>query len=178
MAPSLVYHGLITALLSLALIYNSCDDSAHPQYHLAKVIEQIYNCRYTKLVLPLSFHENVITYKLSNNLLLSALHFSSKLLGSDMYLIKWLNKLAENEIEFLKVIAPFVFDNVQVIGKWYRVKMNQTNVLTNVINRSVYLSVNKDNKIEIAEKSQLKNWIFDLLDQRVTGTVLDSFWLI
>lgn len=51
-------------------------------------------------------------------------------------------------------------------------------MLTNVINRSVYLSVNKDNKIQIAEKSQLKNWIFDLLDQRVTGTVLDSFWLI
>ena len=50
------------------------DFSPHLQYLLRKVIEQIYNCRNTSLILPLGFRENLITYKFSNNPLLSTLN--------------------------------------------------------------------------------------------------------
>ena len=75
---------------------------------LANVIEQIYNCRNTRLVLSLSFRENVITYKLSNNPLLYALNSSSKPSGSHTHLTKWLNKLARNEIEFSSIMKKLL----------------------------------------------------------------------
>ena len=76
------------------------DNSEHSHYLLAKLIEQIYNCRNRRLVLPLSFRENLITYKLSNNPLLSALNISSKPSGSHTYLTSWLNSSASSETEF------------------------------------------------------------------------------
>lgn len=53
--------------------------------------------------------------------------------------------------------------------------MNQISVLTSVITSSVYLSINKDNKIQTEEKFKPKNWMFDLLDQAVIDVVLDFF---
>ena len=41
------------------------DGSARSNYLLAKMIEQIYNCRNSCLVLPLGFRENLITYNLT-----------------------------------------------------------------------------------------------------------------
>ena len=105
------------------------DNSEHSHYLLAKLIEQIYNCRKRRLILPLSFRENLITYQLSNNPLLSALlNCSSKPSGSHTYLTSWLNSSASSEIEFPEGIERVVFDNEQIIGKRYRVKTNQSTV--------------------------------------------------
>ena len=86
------------------------------------LIEQIYNCRNKRSVLPLGFRENLITYKLSNNPLLSALNCSLKPSGSPTYLTSWLNSSASSAIEFPEGIVQVVFDNEQIIGKQYKLK--------------------------------------------------------
>ena len=64
---------LLTHLCQLC----NLDDSSRSNFLLAKLIEQIYKCRNSHLVLPLGFRENLVTYKLSNNALLSALNSST-----------------------------------------------------------------------------------------------------
>ena len=62
------------------------DDSSRSYFLLAKLIEQICKCRNSRLVLPLGFRENLVTYKLSNNALLSALNSRTKPCGSHTFL--------------------------------------------------------------------------------------------
>ena len=119
------------------------DFSPHSQYPLGKVIEQIYNCRNTRLILPLDFRENLITYKLSNNPFLFALNSSATSSGSHTYLTSRLNEAASTEIEFPPGTVRVVFDNKQIIGKRYRVKANQSSVPTSVIKSTIYLSIDE-----------------------------------
>ena len=70
------------------------DNSAASQYQLARLIEQIYEGQNTHLVLPLAFR-GFITYKMSNNSLLSALNSKSKPSGSHLFITSWLNKSTE-----------------------------------------------------------------------------------
>ena len=63
-------------LLTLCQLCN-LDDSSRSNFLLAKLIEQIYKCHNSHLVLPLGFRENLVTYKLSNNALLSAVNLST-----------------------------------------------------------------------------------------------------
>ena len=152
------------------------DNSEHSHYLLAKLIEQIYNCRKRRLVLPLSFRENLITYQLSNNPLLSALlNCSSKPSGSHTYLTSWLNSSASSEIEFPEGIERVVFDNEQIIGKRYRVKTNQSAVPASVISSSAYLSIDNKSKIQYDDRFMPSKWMFDSLDDVTINSVIESF---
>ena len=97
-------------------------DSKYENYLFAKILEQLYNCRNSRLVLPLSFQENLVTYKCSNSSLLTALNSASMPSGGHTSVTKKLKKAASTEIPFSPGIVRFVFDNEQVIGKRYRVK--------------------------------------------------------
>ena len=97
-------------------------DSKYENYLLAKILEQLYNCRNSRLVLPLSFQENLVTYKCSNSSLLTALNSASMPSGGHTSVTKKLKKAASTEIPFSPGIVRVVFDNEQVIGKRYRVK--------------------------------------------------------
>ena len=70
-----------------------------PQYQLARLIEQIKS-RNSSLVLPLAFRKGLVTYKMSNSSLLSALNSKSKPSGSHTFITSWLNKSAECPIDF------------------------------------------------------------------------------
>ena len=123
------------------------DDSSRSKFLLAKMIEQIQKCRNSCLVLPLGFHENLVTYKLSNNVL-SALNSSTKPCGSHKFLSTWLNKAAESEIKFPNSIVRVVFDNEQVIGKCYRVKADQASVPASIITSRAYLKIDDSNNMQ------------------------------
>lgn len=62
------------------------DNTPHSNYLLANLIEQIYKCRNSRLVQPLSFEEALVTYKLSNRAQLSALNSKSKPSGLHTYI--------------------------------------------------------------------------------------------
>ena len=151
------------------------DNSEHSHYILAKLIEQIYNRRNRRLVLPLSFREILITYILSNNPLLSALNCSSKPSASHTYLTSWLNSSASSEIEFPEGIVRVVFDNEQIIGKRYRVKTNQSAVPASVISSSAYLSIENKSKIQYDDRFMPSKWMFDSLDDVTINSVIESF---
>ena len=151
------------------------DNSEHSHYILAKLIEQIYNRRNRRLVLPLSFREILITYILSNNPLLSALNCSSKPSASHTYLTSWLNSSASSEIEFPEGIERVVFDNEQIIGKRYRVKTNQSAVPASVISSSAYLSIDNKSKIQYDDRFMPSKWMFDSLDDVTINSVIESF---
>ena len=76
------------------------DNSPASQYQLARLIEQIYKSQNSRLVLPLAFREGLITYKMSNSSLLSALNSKSKPSGSHTFITSWSNKSAECPIDF------------------------------------------------------------------------------
>ena len=127
------------------------DDSSRSNFLLTKMVEQIYKCRNSRLVLPLGFRENLVTYKLSNNALLSALNSSTKPCGSHTFLSTWLNKAAESEIKFPNGIVGVVFDNEHVIGKRYRVKADQASVPASVITSSAYLIIDDSNNMQFED---------------------------
>ena len=127
---------LVNLLRSLCKL----DDSSHSNYLLAGLIEKIYKCRNSRLVLPLSFQEALVTYTLPNSAQLSALNSKSKPSGSHTYITSWLNKSAANEIEF----PPGAVRTE--IGKRYRVKADQSNVPSSVISSCIYLLIDESSK--------------------------------
>ena len=147
----------------------------HEDYLLAKLIEQIYSCRNSKLILPLSFQEALVTYKLSNNAQLSALNSRSRPSGSHTYLTTWLNKASAKEITFPSGLVRVVFDNEQVIGKRYRVKANQSNVPSSVISSSIYLSIDESSEIQNIENLKPSYWMFDDFDDAKIEKLIKSF---
>lgn len=48
------------------LIKSVCGNTC-PSFKVAKAIAYLYGCRYSKLVLPLSFQENILIYSLSRS---------------------------------------------------------------------------------------------------------------
>ena len=124
-----------------------------------KCIEQIYSIRHKRLVLPLAFKQNLLTYLLSNSKLL--LHFNGRTGagGSYTYLKNWLCDQAGEELRVPEGVVRIVFDNEQVIGKRYSVKVNVRNVPTTVITSHAYLKIDT---CDIQTKSHLnpEHWLF------------------
>ena len=100
------------------------------------------------MVLPLSFRENLVTYKCSNSSLLTALNSASMPSGGHTSVTKWLNKAASTEIPFPPGIVRVVFDNEQVIGKCYRVKANQSSVPSSVVTSMAYLLIHESSQLQ------------------------------
>ena len=143
-------------------------------YLPAKLIEQIYDCRNQRLVMPLPFRENIVTYKKSNSPMLSTLKASSSPSDSYTYLSSWLNNAASKPIEFPQGLIRVVFDNGQVIGKRYQVKANQQHVPPSVIT-SIYLTIDSDNFIQYGNEFKPSNWMFDTVTSSLTSGIKNSF---
>ena len=124
-----------------------------------KCIEQIYSVGHKRLVLPLAFKQNLLTYSLSNSKLLLNFNGRKGHGGSYTYLKNWLCDQAGEELTVSEDVARIVFDNEQVIGKRYSVKANVRNVPTSVITSHAYLKIDTYN---IQTKSHLKSehWLF------------------
>ena len=144
-------------------------------YLPVKLIEQIYNCRNQRLVMPLSFRENIVTYKKSNSPMLSTLKATSTLSGSYTYLSSWLNNAASKPIDFPQGLIRVVYDNEQVLGKLCRVKANQQSVPSSVITSNIYLTIESDNFIQYGKEFNPSNWMFDTVTNSLTSGIENSF---
>ena len=162
-------------LRNLLKVICKSDNTLHSNYLLANLIEQIYKCRNSRLVQPLSFQEASVTYKLSNRAQLSALNSKSKPSGLHTYITSWLNKLAANEIEFPPGVVQTVFDNEQVVGKRYHVKADQSTVPSSIIPSSIYLSIDKTNDIQNNENLRLVHLMFQPVDDILINKTINSF---
>jgi hypothetical protein len=100
--------------------------------NVAKAIEYIYVCRNSNLVLPLSFQENILIYSLSRSKTLVS--YSGKLnpSGSYNYMAKWMSEQALDPIDVPMGVARSVFDNDQVIGKTYKVRVPMSVVTSHI----------------------------------------------
>ena len=151
---------------------DSGDDS---NYLLARMIENMYNCRNSRLILPLAFRDNIVTYKISNSSVLSALAASYTPSGSHTTLTNWLNSAAEHPVAFPPGLVRVVFDNEQVVGKRYRVKSDKMKVPLSLITSHAYLSVDKADQLQFRHDLKPKYWMFQSINEEMTGTLLNSF---
>ena len=142
------------------------DNSDRSSFLLAKMIEQIYACGNQKLVLPLAFRENIITYKMSNSPKLSALNGASKPSGSHTHLNQWLKQAGSRPLEIPPGLVWLVFDNEQVIGKRYRIKANKTNVPASIVTSHACITIDKENLIQYNEDVKPSKWLFELDDEK------------
>ena len=68
-----------------------------------------------------------------------------------------------------------VFDNEQIAGKRYEVKANQSTVPASVTSSSVYLSIDRENKIQYDDHFTSSKWMFDSLDHVTINSIIESF---
>ena len=147
---------LVSFLLDICNMNENDDQTA---IWINKCIEQIYSVRRKRLVLPLAFKQNLLTYSLSNSKLLLNFNGRTGAGGSYTYLKNWLCDQAGEQLTVSEGVVRIVFDNEQVIGKTYSVKVNMRNVPTSVITSHAYLKIDT---CDIQTKSPLKpeHWLF------------------
>lgn len=118
----------------------------------SKIIELIYFCHNSKLVLPQHFTDNLIQYSLTNSKTCTNYQGSSSPSGSYFILSTWLNKQARDPLPFPKGLTINVFDNNQKVGKTYFI-IGDNEVPTRVMTSSLWLILNS------AEETQQMNAI-------------------
>ena len=140
-------------------------EDEYSAFLINKCIEQIYSARHRRLVLPLAFKQNLLTYSLSNSKLLLNFNGKSTASGSYTYLKNWLSKQAGEELKVPNGIVRIVFDNEQVVGKRYVVKADCNTVPISVITSHAYLEVGTS---ELQNRIDLKptNWLFKKLPEK------------
>ena len=112
-------------------------------FFIAKLIEQVYGLRNSRLVLPLSFRHNLVSYSLSGSKDLLRLNSSTFPSGSYTFVCNWLSDNAKNQILFPEGTVRVVFDNEQVVGKRYVVSLENPNVPISVVTSHAYLQMEK-----------------------------------
>ena len=72
-------------------------------------------------------------------------------------------------------VVRVVFDNEQVIEKRYRVKANQSSVLSSVIWSSAYISIDKTNYFQYNDDFKPANSMFKPIQETWLESIFDSF---
>ena len=123
----------------------------------------MYSLRNERLVFPLSFQHNILTHSFSHSRSLTDANNSFLPVGSNTYLTNWLTKNAENKILFPNGLIKVVFDNKQVIGKNYKVKVSGNLVKSSIITSKAYFKIN-DSDIRSFADMRPKYWLFNTND--------------
>ena len=126
---------------------------------LAKCMEQIYGCHNSKLILPLSFQENLLVYSLCRSKQLVTYNCKMYPSGSPDFISKWLTGQSNVPVQFPEGLVSSVFDNEQVIGKTHKVK-SDNKVPSSVITSHIYISIDSKNKLQNDVKFAPTNWLF------------------
>lgn len=153
-------------------------NSSHSEkdnYLLARMVENIYNCRNKRFLLPVSFRENLVSFKLSKSNAVVSLNNASSPSGSPSTLNNWLNQASKNPLVVPQGTIRLIFDNEQVIGKRWRVKSGNSKVPMSAITSHVYLSIDKESRIQNAAEFRPSKWMFRTLDNRMIETIYNLF---
>ena len=143
----------------LEKLTNNTINNDHCCLRIAYLIDQLYSSRNDRLVLPFSFRHNILKYSFSHSRSLIDANNSFLPAGSNTYLTNWLTKNAENEIPFPDGLIKVVFDNEQVIGKKYKVKVSRNLVKSSVITSKAYIKTS-DSDIQGFADMKPKYWLF------------------
>ena len=112
--------------------------------------------------MPLSFHENIVKA-------------SSTPSGSYTYFSSWLNNATSKPIEFPQGLIRVIFDNEQVIGKRYRVKVTQQLVPSSIIASNIYLTIASDSFIQCDNEFNPSNWMLNTVTNSLKSSTKNSF---
>lgn len=129
---------------------------------ICKVIELIYACKNSKLVLPNHFIENLLCYSYTN--CKSFVNFLGNRSpgGAYTFLTNWLKEQSKAPLEFPKGLVKSVFDNSQKVGKTYLISGTNT-VPTSVITSHLWITLNQHSDIQNRQDLSPKNWILSPL---------------
>ena len=86
---------------------------------IIKVLELIYSCYNSKLILPMHFQDNVLLYSLTNSKTMVNYCNTFSPSGGYNFPSNWLNKLADKPISFPSRLSRAVSDNNQKVGRTY-----------------------------------------------------------
>ena len=147
---------LISLLTSICDI-NTFDDKN--SYLIAKLVEQLYFIRNSKITLPLSERESILCYSLTTSKIYANFQAHSSPSSSYWHLIHTLDQSASNPIPFPPGVVRYAFDNNQVVGKTYIIRGGDNNVPTSIITSSLYAELNKSN-LQDDNNLKPKHWMF------------------
>ena len=116
--------------------------SPNESFKVAKAVEFFYGCRNSKIVLPLSFQENIVLYSLSRNKTLVASAAKMNPSGSYDYLSKWMTEQASEAVSFPSWCVRAVSDNEQCTGRTHKVKAQHW-VPMSIVTSHIYINFNQ-----------------------------------
>ena len=142
-------------------------------YLLAKVVEQIYYIRNSRLILPLSFRESLVLYTLTYSKSATTLSCKTTPGGSYKTINGFLSNEAADPILMSSGNMRCAFDNNQIIGKTYMIK-GDNKVPTSIMTSTSFVKLDES---KIQEDSRLKpeNWMWEeLSDEQKEMLVSDN----
>lgn len=126
---------------------------------VSKIIELIYYCHNSKLLLPNHFLENLLSYSFTNCKTFTNFMGNRSPGGSYSYIASWLNEQANNPISFPSGVVKVIFDNNQKIGRTYVI--TGTNIVpTSVITSQLWVTLDKRSLIQNEIICKPKNWMW------------------
>ena len=140
---------------------------------ISKIVELIYYCRNSKLVLPNHFIESLLNYSFTNSKTYASFLGNRSPGGSYTYIMSWLNEQANNPIKFPKGLTKAIFDNNQKIGKTHII--TGTNIIpTSVMTSSLWLSLDSNNQIQDDERFKPSKWMWKETNQDTEKKLIDA----
>lgn len=130
---------------------------------LTKIIELIYYCRNSKLVLPNHLIESLLSYYFTNSKGYANFLGNRAPGGSYTYLMKWLKEQASEPLHFPNGLCKAVFDNNQKVGKTYLITGTNT-VPTSVMTSHLWISLDVNNLMQNDSKLRPDKWMWESMD--------------
>ena len=162
---------LITLLRYICNIkYQHLRSDPNLEFALARTVEQIYGIINKNLVLPLSFKENILTYKLTHSKQLINYNGRMTAAGSYTNLTGWLTSQAELPIEVPRGLIRNLMDNEQVVGKNRLIKADNK-VPFSVVTSHAHISIDEESNMQTESEYKLGNWFF----QQPTKDQIEAF---
>ena len=109
-------------------------------YLLAKIVEQIYFAKHSRLLLPLWVRESILLYSMTSSKILASFEDATTPSGSYWILICTLDEGASKSIPFPEGTARVAFDNNQIIGKTYSIRADNK-VPASIMTTTLYAQI-------------------------------------
>jgi len=137
---------------------------------ISKIIELIYSCKNSKIVLPNHFMENLMCYCYTNCKTYLNFMGSRSPGGAYTHICNWLKEQSQDPLQFPKGLAKSIFDNSQKVGKTYIIT-GTNKVPTSVITSHLWVTLDEDDNLQDDISYSPTNW---LLNKKLTEQQRDN----
>ena len=135
---------------------------------IIKILELIYSCHNSKLILLIHFQDNLSLYSLTNSKTMVNYCNTFSPRGGYNFLSNWLSNLADKPISFPSGLARVGFNNNQKFGRNYIIT-GDNKVPTSTITNHLWLILDEKSKYQKSEVLMAKNWMWDKTDERFSA---------